>query len=193
MTRGFVVTVVELDDAEARDLPDKENLLVRVFKVGQVARDVLAGQDAELTSRIVRVRDDLSPDTVFATRARAKARRKKLARQLRNRGHSVLGHDEWYRVYVIELDATGIQDPGLGYVYVGETSQSVEDRFEQHRLGKVDWSKASGSRRVGAKAIRLRPDLTDNRIYRSRSASRAAEQSLAEKLRDVGYQVEGGH
>ena len=68
MTRGFVVTVVELDDAEARDLPDKENLLVRVFKVGQVARDVLAAQNAELTSRIVGARDDLSPDTVFATR-----------------------------------------------------------------------------------------------------------------------------
>jgi len=39
MTRGFVVTVVELDDAEARDLPDKENLLVRVFGVGQVASE----------------------------------------------------------------------------------------------------------------------------------------------------------
>lgn len=80
MTRGFVVTVVELDDAEARDLSDKENLLVRVLSVGQVASEVVAAQDAELASRIVRVRDDLSPDTVFATRARAKARRKKVAR-----------------------------------------------------------------------------------------------------------------
>ena len=192
MTRGFVVTVVELDDAEARDLPDKENLLVRVFRVGQVASEVVAARDAELASRIVRARDDLSPDTVFATKARAKARRKKLAWQLRNRGHSVLGHDEHFRVYVIELDASGLDEPGRGYVYVGETIQSVDDRFEQHRLGTVEWSKARGSRRVGARAVRLRPDLTDTRIYRSRNASRAAERRLADQLRDKGYVVVGG-
>jgi len=190
--RGFVATIVELDDAEARDLPHKENLLVRVFRVGQLASEVVAAQDAELARRIVRARDDLSPDTDSATRARAKARRKKLARQLRNRGQSVLGHDEYFRVYVVELDASELDDPGRGYVYVGETGQSVDDRFEQHRLGTVEWSKARGSRRVGARAVRLRPDLTDTRIDRSRNASRAAERRLAERLRDAGYVVVGG-
>ena len=61
MTRGFVVTVVELDDAEARDLSDKENLLVRVLSVGQVASEVVAAQDAELASRRAKLEKDGFP------------------------------------------------------------------------------------------------------------------------------------
>ena len=193
MARGFLVAVFELDDADPRDLPERENLLVRVVVANREPLSVLASQDEALAARVVRVRDDLIPSTVFATRRRAKLSRKKVAQRLRNRGHSVLGHDEYFRVYVIELDASELDEPGRGYVYVGETSQSVDDRFEQHRLGTVEWSKARGSRRVGARAVRLRPDLTDTRIYRSRNASRAAERRLADQLREKGYLVLGGH
>ena len=192
MRSGHVVVVFELDDAEPRDMPDRENLLVRVIAADREPLSALASQDESLATRVVRVRDDLSPSTVFATRRRAKLSRKKVAQRFRNRGHSVLGHDEYFRVYVIELDASELDEPGRGYVYVGETGQSVDDRFEQHRLGTVEWSKARGSRRVGARAVRLRPDLTDTRIYRSRNASRAAERRLAERLRDAGYVVVGG-
>ena len=188
-----MVVVFELDDAEPRDMPERENLLVRVIAADREPLSALASQDEMLAARVVRVRDDLLPSTVFATRRRARQSRKKAAQRFRNRGHSVLGHDEHFRVYVIELDASGLDDPGCGDVYVGETSQSVDDRFEQHRLGTVEWSKARGSRRVGARAVRLRPDLTDTRIYRSRNASRAAERRLAERLRDAGYVVVGGH
>ena len=192
MARGFLVAVFELDDADPRDLPERENLLVRVVVANREPLSVLASQDEALAARVVRVRDDLIPSTVFATRRRAKLSRKKVAQRLRNRGHSVLGHDEYFRVYVIELDASELDEPGRGYVYVGETGQSVDDRFEQHRLGTVEWSKARGSRDVGARAVRLRPDLTDTQIYRSRNASRAAERRLAERLRDSGYVVVGG-
>ena len=192
MRRGYVVRVFELDDSELRDRTDRANMAVRVIRADCDPRRFLVERDPKLADRVTAVREDLSPTTVFATKARAKARRKKLAQRLRNRGHSVLGHDEWFRVYVIELDSTGIADSGLGYVYVGETSQRVEDRFEQHRLGTVEWSRARGSRRVGAKAIRLRPDLADTQVYRSRRASQAAEARLAARLREMGFLVEGG-
>ena len=186
------VAIFELDDTEPRDRPDRENLLIRVVPLDEEPLDYLARTDEELVRRVVRVRDDLAPSTVFSRRKRAGSRRHKETVRFRNRGHSVLGHDEAYRVYVIELDPTGIDDIGLGYVYVGETTQPVEDRFEQHRLGEVSWSKARGSRHARGRAIRLRPDLTDVTIYRSRTASKAAERRLADRLREAGYRVEGG-
>jgi len=193
MAGGYVVAVFEVDEAEPRDMPDRENLLVRLITARREPLSAQASQGETLAARVVRLRYDLSPSTVFATRGRANLSRKKVAQRLRNRGHSVLGYDEHFRAYVIDLDASGLDDPGRGYVYVGEASQSVDDRFEQHRLGEVSWSKARGSRHFRGRAVRLRPDLTDITIYRSRTASKAAASRLADRLRESGYRVEGGH
>jgi hypothetical protein len=88
------------------------------------------------------------------------------------------------RIYVIELgrEAGRRRDPRLPWLYVGSSSRSPEERFEQHRRGY----KSAGI--VRRHAVRLRPELYEDlapiRGYRD---ALAAEQRRARELADCGF------
>jgi hypothetical protein len=88
------------------------------------------------------------------------------------------------RVYVIELDreAGRRRDPRLPWLYVGSSSRSPEERFDQHRRG---YKSAGLVKRHG---VRLRPELYEDLapIRGSRDAV-AAEQRRARELADCGF------
>lgn len=95
-----------------------------------------------------------------------------------------------YRVYVIELDPAASREarPGQTCLYVGETADSPEERFAEHKRGH------RASRVVRRFGVRLRPDIY--RLFpvvRTREQSRALEAKVAARLRLQGYVVFGGH
>src|SRR5436190_16065804 len=92
-----------------------------------------------------------------------------------------------YNVYVIELDPS-LRTGEKPAVYVGETTRTPEERFEQHKAG---YRSSKWVRKFG---VRLRP-----RLYRSynpiatREEAIAIEKRLGEKLAARGYTVFGAH
>ena len=95
-----------------------------------------------------------------------------------------------YHVYVIELsdDAGPRVNPQKPNVYVGQSVRTPEIRFAQHREG------FKASRVVRRFGIKLRPRLYRNYgPYRSRDEALKGEKQLADRLRDRGFTVYGGH
>lgn len=111
--------------------------------------------------------------------------------------HPVNGNRSVWRLYVIELtDGAGTRtDPHLPWVYVGQTTLTPEQRFEQHRSG----ARNAKGRRLHSKwphrfGVRLRPDLYEQEpvLYRDDEALEA-EAALAQRLELSGFSVRGGH
>ena len=99
-----------------------------------------------------------------------------------------------YQVYVVELDRSLCSKLGCysrngkAPVYVGQSAQSPEARFRQHKAGY------KSSRYVRTYGVGLMPKLArECRRLPTRSAALQAEHRLAEKLRRMGYCVFGGH
>lgn len=91
-------------------------------------------------------------------------------------------------VYVIELSPDVVAGEYVGYVYVGETNLTPEERFERHRSGR------RSSKTVRNYGLRLRPDLApDGNPFPSRDEALEWEAITAEDLRDLGYYVPGRH
>lgn len=88
-----------------------------------------------------------------------------------------------YCVYVLEIDG----DPN--YVYVGQTCLSPEERLKQH----IEGVHSARSLRHAVK-LELRPDLYKHmpRMV-TRKEAEDLEFKTAERLKDLGYIVEGGH
>ena len=191
----YKLVVVELENVVPRRDDDKPNLYVGYVNAQvEGLDDVVSHSKDWVIGREVELRQDLTRNTDFSTKKRAKSARAKLARKLSNNGYTVNQDTTVYRMYVIELDAEGISDVGRGYVYVGETSKPIEERFEQHRTNARS---ASGQKLASSvcyrRGLHLRHDLIPSGVYFSRKASREAEARLAERLRKKGYRVEGGH
>ncbi|MEV7396710.1 hypothetical protein [Aeromicrobium sp. NPDC092404] len=91
-----------------------------------------------------------------------------------------------FRVYVIELDDTGLGDCGKGAVYVGETWHSAEERFAKHMAGQ------KAARVVTKRGVKLRPDLAPDETFDSRGKALRAERRTANRLKHQGYRVWGG-
>ena len=99
-----------------------------------------------------------------------------------------------YQLYVVELDRSlciklgCYSRNGKAPVYVGQSAQSPEARFRQHKAGY------KSSRYVRTYGVGLLPKLArEGRGLPTRSAALQAEHRLAEKLRRMGYCVFGGH
>jgi hypothetical protein len=101
-----------------------------------------------------------------------------------------------FSVYVVELKesvcrktACPSRDSGKPHVYVGETQQTPEERFEEHLAGGF-----TSAHSVFEHGIRLKPRLYRNwGPYRTRQESLAGEARLAERLRKRSFCVRGGH
>lgn len=191
----YFVMVVELDDAVPRRVPGKSNLYVALTVQDPAKRykDLEKGKGpAWLRGHLVGLRDDLSSGP-FLLREEAAAERDAAVSCLGKEGFTVNRGAGVWTVYVIELDPKGAKDPGKGFVYVGQTSRTPEERFEQHKKGKRNKRGPLFSPIVRRYGVRLRMDLAPDTVFFSRASAEAAEKRWAEKLRAEGYRVAGGH
>ncbi len=199
--RQYRVFAVELDDGFGpRRRADRPNI-----HLGVTARDPKELFDAARADRGrvrvvrehgVRLRSDLTPNYGPTTQAEAQRQKRALTAKLMRRGFTVNGDTTVWRLYVIELDdAVGPRKrPDRPWVYVGETSRTPEERFEQHRSQARNQNGPLYSRVVARHALHLRPDLYDpERVLFTRDEARKAERALAERLARQGYSVKGGH
>ena len=97
--------------------------------------------------------------------------------------------NEVYTIYIVNLVDDSAPDPSLGkWVYVGETSKTPEERFDEHKNGIRDNKAAREHGRD------LNYDLMkDIPQVRFRQDSQWLEADTGEKLRSRGYVVEGAH
>ena len=187
--------VVELDDVISRREPSKPNLFVDLIKVDPEDRfgNMKVSKKRWYSGHVVRLRDDLAPQTRFSTEHRADDAHKKLIKKLKSQGYTVNRDPMVWHVYVVELDKSAVADPGKGYVYVGETSKTPEERFIEHTTGKRNHRGPLYSSVVLRHGVRLRPDLAPKRVFFDSAASKRAEKETYDRLEAKGYKVRGGH
>ena len=206
--------VFELDDsAGQRRIPGKPNVRVerKAIKPGPDLDAWLDKAKASTRPELVKVRYDLMPkDQQHGGRLKPyKYPRDKdlldkaltaLREKLRCQGFTVDGVKDIYSLYVIELDDSHIAkkpDGYRGYVYVGQTELSPEERARQHELGpKYPWKKKPNHSRPAHKhfrrpALELLPPKFRKKLL-CRSAALRAERDLRLYFESKGYEVEGG-
>ena len=194
---NYRVVVLELTDVVPRIRADRPNIYVGVTTRApqQLAEGLNNGKykPAWARNNVVEVLDKLAPDGTF-TYTEAIQRRDDLKRQLRTKGYTVNQNTTAYRTYVIDLHNPDLEDTGKGYVYVGQTSKTPEVRLREHitgaRSGKGHNLASSKVFKFGKK---LNYELMTARIYLTKKQALKAERRLAERLRQQGYIVEGGH
>jgi hypothetical protein len=89
-------------------------------------------------------------------------------------------------IYLVLLDYSDGRDDPFG-VYVGATTYSPAERFDQHKAG----IRAAGSVLKRGLEVLTGPVLHLQRIPRAQAAD--IEEALAEALRAEGLRVQGGH
>ena len=97
--------------------------------------------------------------------------------------------NETYTIYIINLVDDSEPDPSPGkWVYVGETSKTPEERFDEHKNGIRDNKAARDhGRDLNYDLMKRIPQV------RFKQDSKWLEAHAGEKLRDCGYKVEGAH
>ena len=196
-TLSYRVVVLELTDVVSRIRPDRPNIYVGVTtRTPQQLTDGLNnGKYKPVWARhnVVGLLDKLAPNGTF-TYMEATQFRDDLKRQLRTKGYTVNRNTTAYRTYVITLDNPDLKEPGKGYVYVGQTSKTPEQRLQEHLTGARSGKGHNlASRKVFKYGTDLNYDLMTQRIYLTQKQALKAERRLAERLRQQGYTVEGGH
>jgi len=189
------VLVAELDDVVPRRDSQKPNLYVALTIEAPAIRyeRLKRGYGPNwLLGHLVRLRDDLASGP-FLRPNDAKREGRAAIRCLRSEGYTVNRDTRVWTVYVIELDPKGCKDPGKGFVYVGETSKTPEERYTEHLKGKRNKRGRLYSRAVRKYGQGLRLDLAPETKYFDGASSKAAEKRWARKLKDEGYKVVGGH
>ena len=193
----YRVVVLELTDVVSRIRIDRPNIYVGVTTrtAEQLADGLNNGRytPAWVRNNVVGVLDTLAPAGTF-THMDARQVRDDLKRQLRTKGYTVNRNTTAYRTYVIDLYNPDINDAGKGYVYVGQTSKTPEERLHEHLTGARSRKGHNlASRTVSKYGRQLNYDLMTQRIYLTQQQALKAERRLAERLRQQGYIVEGGH
>ena len=194
---SYRVVVVELDDVVPRIREDRPNLLVRTTTrtSDQLLEGLRAGRYRPAWARghAIRLRTDLG-GAENLDRDTANRQRDVLVRALRQKGFTVNRNTTAYRTYVINLHNPDLADPGKGYVYVGQTSKTPERRLTEHLTG----ARSNKDINLASKVVQrfgkdLNYALMPERIYLTKRQAEKAERRLAERLRNQGYVVEGGH
>lgn len=193
----YRVVVLELTNVVSRIRTDRPNLYVGVTTrtPQQLADGLNNGKYTPSWARnnVVGILDTLAPAGTF-TYTEAKQLRDDLKRQLRTKGYTVNRNTTAYRTYVINLHNPNLTDPGTGYVYVGQTSKTPEQRLQEHLNGTPSRKGHNlASRKVLKYGTELNYDLMTQRIYLTQKQALTAERRLAARLRQQGYTVEGGH
>ncbi len=143
--------------------PDLPNLYVGVAADSPEAKIERMGRGAGprwARGHVVRLRPDLYEGFGTTTPDEARKQKTTLAVELARRGYTVNKDTSGsWRVYVVQLDGRQIEDPGEGWVYVGESSLPPEKRLEQHLSGARNRRGPLFSRKVHRYGQHLRWDL----------------------------------
>jgi len=193
--RHYWLMVIELDDVVPCRHPQMPNLYVGKTLSPPDERFALIQRSRKkywYTDHLKQLRRDLAPAENFASEEEARRRCSELIRKLASDGYTVNRDARVWNVYVIELDPSAVDDPGKGHVYVGETSRTPEERFEQHRTGARNQRGPLFSTVVRRHGIRLRPDLAPQERYFDSVSAKRAEKNHFEFLKSMGFIVKGG-
>jgi hypothetical protein len=134
------IVVVELDHALPRRTPGLPHLYVGLTKVSIEERlaDLKSGAGPkELAGIYLHLRQDLietTEDFSYAKSAKSVLQREK--KRLARLGHAINGISTVWHTYVVDLEPTGMTEVGKGYIYVGQTSHTPEERFAIHKAPK---------------------------------------------------------
>ena len=201
--------VFETDDSDGtRRISDKPRVLVKQKTVQPGAKlDTWFQKTKSRKPKFVRVRYDLMPASEQPTpykyprdKELIKAALKSLREKLLCKGYTVNNSTSVYSLYVIELNDSHIarRPAGYrGYVYVGQTGLSVEERAKQHELGpEYPWKKKPKHSTICHSYFRklnlgLLPQGFQTKLL-CRSAALRAEYNLRLHFESKGYEVEGG-
>ena len=192
----YWLIVIELDDVVARRDPRKPNLYVAKTVTppeGRFATIQRSKKKHWYTDHVIQLRTDLANSRTPKSNEDAKHALTKLIRKLTSDGFTVNRNTQVWTVYVIELDKTAVTNPGKGYVYVGETSRTPEERFKQHRDGARNKHGRLYAGVVKQHGVKLRPDLAPRKKYFDQASAKRGEKELFELLKSKGYNVKGGH
>ncbi len=102
-------------------------------RVRQVPREV--DRVRRVRCHIMKLRKDLMVDGGFDSQESAKAAKGVTQKLLQAQSYTVNRNRTTWNTYVVEFDEGATDDPGSGWVYVGETSLAPQDRPAQHLLG----------------------------------------------------------
>lgn len=192
----YGILVAELEDVVPRRVSSLPNLYVGITTMELSQRfEVLnkGGGPSWLKNNLKHLRYDLSIAPESQDYDFVKKLKKELTNSLKSTGYTVNRNTDLWTVYVIELDRNATRDPGRGYVYVGETKKTPEERFLEH-LNRAE----NGKTKLYASVVanhgqRLRMDLAPEGQYLDSASSKQAEKEWAIHLRSLGFKVKGGH
>lgn len=195
-SRDYWLMVIELDDVVPRRDPRKPNLYVTKTATPPERRLEIIKRNKRphwYTKHVLRLRKDLSSSTKYKSSEAAELACSNLKKKLSSEGYTVNRNTRIWTVYVIELNANAVPNPGEGYVYVGETSRTPEERFKQHLQGARNKKGRLYSPVVKRHGVKLRPDLAPRKRYFDQASSKRAEKEHFELLKSKGFNVKGGH
>ncbi len=191
----FRVVVIELDDEQPRLNPLEPNLLVAVSVSDseELFSRLAQGKGKKNTwarNRVVKLRHDLATDLTFTDHKSAKSCQQSLIKELQEKGFSVNQQRQSWRIYVIKLEKDGRPD---NWVYVGSTSKTPEERFQEHKDGKRNSKGPLFSRKVKKHGTELLYDMfPEDNIFLTQDSALKCEKDYANKLKKDGFKVEQG-
>ena len=194
--QDYRLIVIELDDVVPRRDQRKPNLYVARTVTPPEERFATIQRSKKIhwyTAHVLKLRSDLANSRTYKSSDDAREACSKLSKKLTSEGYTVNRNTQVWTVYVIELDKTAVSNPGKGYVYVGETSRTPEERFKQHRDGARNKNGRLYANVVKQHGVRLRPDLAPRKKYFDKDAAKRGEKEHFELLKAKGFNVKGGH
>lgn len=192
----YQVIIVELDDVVPRRCSTLPNLWVgKTSEEPDVRFERLKMKRSKswYSGHEVRLCDDLMDFVPYSSHEEADEAIRETTARLMSEGYTVNQNTTVWTVYVIELDINAMPKPGLGYIYVGETTKPHEERFLEHMSRKRNSKIRLFSPVVAKHGQRLLPEFARPGVLYDDESSKMAEAEWAEHWRSKGYVVEGGH
>ena len=192
----YQVIVVELDDVVPRRCSTLPNLWVgKTTEEPDLRFERLKKKRSNswYSGHEIRLRDDLMDFVPYSSHEEADEAIKETTARLMSEGYTVNQNTTVWTVYVIELDINAMPEPGVGYIYVGETTKPHEERFLEHMSRKRNSKTKLFSNDVANHGIRLLPEFARPGVLYDEESSKIAEAEWAAHWRSKGYVVEGGH
>lgn len=195
--RSYRVFAVELgDDAGPRRRADRPNLYIGITPHADLQSVLQSKRHRLVREHGTRLLPALTRSYPATTEDDARRQLTKLRLKLTRQGYSVNGNSQRWHVYVIELsDGVGPRDnPRFPWVYVGETSKTPEERFQEHVTGARNKHGRLYSPVAKKHGLRLMPELyVSEPAHYTAADSKQAEAAMGDRLRTLGYSVCGAH
>ena len=197
-SENYFIVVTELDESFARRDQSKPHLYIGITTSLPAKRfeEFKRGEGPwSFRGHHVRLREDLAGDISSSSdRKQVKNDKVRLVKSLKGKGFAVNGDVSVWCVYVIDLDATSFTDVGRGYIYVGQSAHTPEERYAQHKAPKpTDETSDLASRIVRKLGLRINQELTLQTVFFTRETALKKEKAYASELCSAGYLVEAGH